>query len=131
MGQLQRICIIISYVPAPFMSHRRPLISVILGQQTDEAGLEPTKPTMPVVFSEGGLAIIAGSDTTATTLSALSYYLMLHPDMCARLRAEIDAFFPDQAEPIDFTRMVEMSYLHACMLVVQSHSILFNLIILR
>lgn len=72
---------------------------------------------MPVVFSEGGLAIIAGSDTTATTLTVLAYYLARDPARCARLRAEVDACFPDGEEPADFTRMVGMEYLNACMCV--------------
>lgn len=86
--------------------------------QTDEEGLEPTKPSMSVVSADGTLAIIAGADTTATTLSALIYYLLLHPEMAARLRAEIDEFFPHREEPVDSGRMAGMSYLNACMWVV-------------
>ncbi|KZP25877.1 high nitrogen upregulated cytochrome P450 monooxygenase 2 [Athelia psychrophila] len=81
---------------------------------TDEEGLEPTKPTMPVVFSDGGLAIVAGSDTTSTTLSVLWYFLLVHPEHFQRLRAEIDQFFPDRADTIDFTKMAGMPFLNAC-----------------
>ncbi|KZP25865.1 cytochrome P450 [Athelia psychrophila] len=81
---------------------------------TDEEGLEPTKPTMPALFSDGALAIIAGADTTSTTLSVIGYFLLVHPEHFQRLRAEIDQFFPDRADPIDFTKMVGMPFLNAC-----------------
>ncbi|KZP07807.1 cytochrome P450 [Athelia psychrophila] len=81
---------------------------------TDEEGLEPTKPTMPTVASDGSLAIIAGADTTSTTLSVLFYFLLIHPEQFQRLRAEIDQFFPDKADPTDFTKMVGMPFLNAC-----------------
>ncbi|KAF7974446.1 hypothetical protein HWV62_12184 [Athelia sp. TMB] len=82
---------------------------------TDEAGLEPIKPTMPAVFADGALAVVAGSDTTATTLSVLFYYLLIQPEHFQRLRAEIDQFFPDKTETTDFTKMVGMPFLNACM----------------
>ncbi|KAL0258269.1 hypothetical protein SLS55_007442 [Diplodia seriata] len=37
------------------------------------------------------LNILAGADTTATTLAAVMYYLLRNPRACARLRAELDA----------------------------------------
>ena len=73
------------------------------------------KPSMPVVYSDGTLAIIAGADTTATTLTALWYYLLLDPTNVDRLRREVDDYFPPGEEPVDFTRMVTMPFLNACM----------------
>lgn len=82
---------------------------------TDEEGLEPVKPTMPVIFSDGLLAVIAGSDTTATTFSALFYYLLRDPQKFDRLRDEVDKYFPrEEGEPLRFTKMVNMPYLNAC-----------------
>jgi cytochrome P450 len=74
-------------------------------------------PSTEVVLSDGVLAVIAGSDTTATTFTALWYYLLLEPAMCDRLRQEVDAHFPPGEEPLDFMRMVNMPYLNACMYV--------------
>jgi cytochrome P450 len=72
---------------------------------------------MPVVLSDGILAVVAGSDTTATTLTALWYYLLREPSTFDRLRKEVDAYFPSGEEPLDFTKMANMPYLNACMLV--------------
>jgi len=81
---------------------------------TDEADIEPEKPSMPMVHSDGLLAVVAGSDTTATTLTALWYYLLRDLSVFNRLRNEIEAYFPSGQEPLDFTRMVNMPYLNAC-----------------
>jgi cytochrome P450 len=70
---------------------------------------------MAVVRADGDLAIIAGSDTTATTLTVIWYYLLLEPAKFDRLRREVDAHFPPGEEPLDFTRMVNMPFLNACM----------------
>ncbi|KAG0231979.1 hypothetical protein BGW41_001997 [Actinomortierella wolfii] len=39
--------------------------------------------------------MIAGRDTTAQTLSWMFYMLMIHPEVLAKLREEIEIFFPD------------------------------------
>jgi cytochrome P450 len=70
---------------------------------------------MPVVHSDGLLAVIAGSDTTATAITVLWYYLILDPPKSDRLRNEVDAYFPQGEEPSEFARMVNMPYLNACM----------------
>jgi len=81
---------------------------------TDEEGLEDVKPSMDVIRSDGFLAVVAGSDTTATTLTALWYFLLQHPAKLDRLRNEVDLCFPPGGEPVDFTRMATMPYLNAC-----------------
>ncbi|KII88389.1 hypothetical protein PLICRDRAFT_54227 [Plicaturopsis crispa FD-325 SS-3] len=80
----------------------------------DEEGLEPVKPSRRDVISDGALAIIAGSDTTATTLAALWHYLL--PDAVAhkRLKVEIDAAFPEGLEPVDTAKLASMPFLNAC-----------------
>lgn len=46
--------------------------------------------------------ILAGSDTSATTLLYILYEMGKRPDMQARLVKEIRDFFPDATTPIDF-----------------------------
>lgn len=51
------------------------------------------------VFTEGVLQILAGSDTTATALRSIMLYLITHPRVATRLRAEIDAAVSSGAAP--------------------------------
>jgi cytochrome P450 len=70
---------------------------------------------MSIIRSDGLIAVIAGSDTTATSLTAILYYLLLEPAKFDRLRSEIDAYFAPGEEPLDSTKMASMPYLNACM----------------
>lgn len=55
-------------------------------------------------------AVIAGSDTTASALSQLWYFLLKNPQYYARLRKEILA-----ENDGDYNRQANMPYLNACM----------------
>ncbi|KAL5529837.1 hypothetical protein ACEPAF_6094 [Sanghuangporus sanghuang] len=60
------------------------------------------------------VAIVAGSDTTATTISNMFYYLMTNKEVLARLRNELDeAFPPGDGEPFDFVKLSELKILNA------------------
>ena len=52
--------------------------------------------------------LFAGNETTASTLSFVSYLLALHPDIQEKLQSEIDAYFNDK--PV---RFVALPYLFA------------------
>ncbi|EKM54122.1 uncharacterized protein PHACADRAFT_257741 [Phanerochaete carnosa HHB-10118-sp] len=81
----------------------------------DEDGHEPVKPTKALVAVDGMLAIIAGGDTTATTLSHLFYFLLRYPTYFERLRKEIDEAFPHgEDSSLNFTKQASMPLLNAC-----------------
>ncbi|EGN94651.1 hypothetical protein SERLA73DRAFT_187691 [Serpula lacrymans var. lacrymans S7.3] len=87
----------------------------------DEEGHETVRPSQPVVISDSLLAILAGSDTTATSLSVLFYFILRHPEVYKRLQTEIDLAFHTEGEgkeeaedPVDFAKMAGMPYLNAC-----------------
>ena len=54
----------------------------------------------------------AGSETTATTLSAIHYYLVRNPDVCKRLQDEIRTTFKSYDE-INATSTASLEYLGA------------------
>ncbi|KAK3946266.1 cytochrome P450 [Diplogelasinospora grovesii] len=56
--------------------------------------------------------VIAGSETTATALTVITYYLGRHPEMLKRLREEVRTAFKSYDE-IDGTTTGNLRYLHA------------------
>ncbi|KAJ7220140.1 cytochrome P450 [Mycena pura] len=56
----------------------------------DEAGVEPATPSSAQVASDGGLAIVAGAETTSTTLAHVFWLLLANPAAYRRLQAEVD-----------------------------------------
>lgn len=85
--------------------------------QIDEDGVEPIKPSMPNVRSDGLLAFVAGSDTVATALSHTFYFLLQNPRCYQLLQKEVDENFPRGEDPMDFSKQADMPYLNACMFV--------------
>ncbi|KAG6330511.1 hypothetical protein ID866_8578 [Astraeus odoratus] len=79
----------------------------------DEAGIERQPPTFNEVASDGVLAIVAGSDTTATTLSCLFYLLMANPTAYRQLQAEVDRYYPPGEDACTTAHHGEMKYLTA------------------
>ena len=64
------------------------------------------------------VAVVAGSDTTATTLSNVFYYLLTNEEVLARLGKELDEAFPlGEGDPFDFTKLSELPVLNAVMYV--------------
>ena len=76
---------------------------------------EDERPTFDDVANDGGLAIIAGSDTTSGALTATLYYLLRNPEAYDRLQEEVDAAFPIGEEPLDVTKLSQMEWLNGCM----------------
>jgi cytochrome P450 len=58
----------------------------------------------------GGLAIIAGSDTTSSALSTFFWCLLREPKTYKRLQAEIDELGEDV---MDYAKQAHLSYLNA------------------
>ncbi|KAF7979721.1 hypothetical protein HWV62_41076 [Athelia sp. TMB] len=63
----------------------------------DEESPEP--PSRATVKADGIMAIVAGSDTTATTLTAMWYFLLRNPEIMQRLEEEVDSHFTEVTDP--------------------------------
>ncbi|KAF9255163.1 cytochrome P450 [Marasmius fiardii PR-910] len=83
---------------------------------TDEAGNEKVKPTVEVVASDSVLAMVAGSDTTSTSIANVFWCLLSHPECYKKLRAEVDREYPPGTDPLlDTARHGNLKYLNACL----------------
>ncbi|KAF7292063.1 hypothetical protein MIND_01232400 [Mycena indigotica] len=80
----------------------------------DEDGHEKTKPSMPEVLIDGGLTIVAGSDTSSMALNAFMWCILAHPDIYARAQAEVDAVYPEGEGMLSSDRHAELPFLNAC-----------------
>lgn len=76
---------------------------------------DPEKVTDYHVFMMGLSNVIAGSDTTAISLSAIMYHLLRYPAVMEKLRREIDAFAADGkcSDSVTFRESQEMPYFQA------------------
>ncbi|ERT01837.1 uncharacterized protein SPSK_05184 [Sporothrix schenckii 1099-18] len=74
----------------------------------------------PAFFDDGRLLTmttsiaLAGSDTTAASLSAVFYHLLKNPRCYTRLVAEIDHAVIADADIVTYAEAQQMPYLHAC-----------------
>jgi len=76
----------------------------------DSDGIATQPPSAAEVVSDGGLAIIAGADTTSAALAHSLYFLMSNPAQYRRLQAEIDALGEGTA---DHGKLAQLPYLNA------------------
>ncbi|KAJ7864745.1 cytochrome P450 [Mycena olivaceomarginata] len=80
----------------------------------DEAGLEKEKPTLETSAADGIIAVIAASDTTASTLSSFVWFLLSHPEYYRRVQLELDSVIVDGDDPFDANKHQELHFLSAC-----------------
>jgi hypothetical protein len=72
----------------------------------------------PLVVSNSVLAIVAGSDTSATVLANTFFLLLSHRESYKRLKLEVDEAFPRAVkEPTDPALLSSLPYLNAVMYV--------------
>lgn len=64
------------------------------------------------MYANSNIFMIAGTETTATLLSGLTYYLLSNPEKLAKLTTEIRSIQTEQEITIE--RLQGLRYLHAC-----------------
>lgn len=64
------------------------------------------------IYDNANLLIGAGSETTATALSAATYLLAMNPDVLARLITEVRESFSSESQ-IDFVSVQKLDYMLA------------------
>ncbi|KAK1230458.1 hypothetical protein PQX77_006452 [Marasmius sp. AFHP31] len=82
----------------------------------DEKNQTPDAPRFDIYAGEAMLAIVAGSDTAATSMSCVFFYILDDKPLFDRLRAEIDAAFPFNKGIVpheDIAKLATLPFLNA------------------
>lgn len=88
-------------------TNRSDIWTLVLRQEGDKAL------SLGEMHSNSDLFMIAGTETTATLLSGLTYYLLTNPSTMEKLKQEIRHAF-DSDKEICFQKLVQLKYLNAC-----------------
>ena len=98
--------------------------------ETRQSESSESEPDLPTIISNVFLAIVAGSDTTASAISNAIYLLLSHPEAYKRLKKEVKDVFEiseifnldedDSSSPLDAgirykEVLAGMAYLNAVM----------------
>ncbi|XP_062388941.1 cytochrome P450 3A40-like [Sardina pilchardus] len=62
------------------------------------------------ILSQSFIFIIAGYETTRTTLASITYNIATNPDVLSKLVEEIDSMFPNNA-PVTYEKLMNLEYL--------------------
>ncbi|KAJ0327805.1 hypothetical protein COL922a_013405 [Colletotrichum nupharicola] len=78
-----------------------------------ESDIPESEKSTPRLVDEAMVLAIAGSDTTAMTLSALVFHILSDEYMFLRIRKELESVMPDAHQPPDPVKLDSLSYLNA------------------
>ncbi|KAJ7681758.1 hypothetical protein B0H17DRAFT_1205569 [Mycena rosella] len=81
----------------------------------DKAGLKKVQPTLANSAADRVIAIVAASDTTASALSSLVWFLLSSPEYYRHVQLDLDTVFVDRDDPLDVSKHAQLRFLSACM----------------
>lgn len=82
-----------------------------------ESSLPEEEKTAERMRAEGFILIAAGTETTARTLSVISFYLISQPAILQKVREELKSVMPSVNDPISSSELERLPYLvkrHTC-----------------
>ncbi|KAH7009661.1 benzoate 4-monooxygenase cytochrome P450 [Ilyonectria destructans] len=74
---------------------------------------KPVKQDTVDLHGDAHLIVVAGSDTTAASLTCLFFELATNPEVCGRLQEEVDRYFTERNDA-DHLALSKLKYLQAC-----------------
>lgn len=78
------------------------------------SNLPPQEKTADRMSSEGMGLLVAGSETTAQTLSTTTYHILANPGILAELRKQLEHAIPDAETLPPLAYLEAIPYLYAC-----------------
>ena len=80
-------------------------------EELRDSDLPPEEKSISRLTAEALTLIGAGSETTATTLATLTFYLLSTPRVLQKLTAELDTAIPDVRSPPQLRELEQLPYL--------------------
>ena len=102
------------YLVHRFSLDLRYLFLTSRAQNNEDQATGPPPPERDLV-NDGILAVIAGSDTTASTLTSIFFCLLTNPKTYDALQREVDQHYPQGEDAFTTKFHRDMPYLHAVM----------------
>lgn len=98
--------------------YRGDFLDLMMEAQVDQANPLSKIPKYPltekIIVANSVLFILAGFDTTATTLSFVAFFLAKYPEVQEKLRKELRELIQEHSE-INYRGIMEAKYLDACL----------------
>ncbi|KAH8590152.1 cytochrome P450 [Bisporella sp. PMI_857] len=82
----------------------------ILYELRDNQDLPPSEKSLSRLASEGGLLVMAGTESTSRSLAITHFYLLHHKDVLARVRTELNTI----PHPVSWSELQKLPYLNGC-----------------
>ena len=76
-----------------------------------KSDLPPNEKTVDRLWQEAQILVAAGTETTAWTLSVITFHLLSNPHQLQRLRRELEEVMPNPAKPASCTELEKLPYL--------------------
>ena len=95
-------------------SHRRTKRKTIIEEMRD-SNLPPEQKSVDRLKEEGFILVLAGGDTSAKVLTALTYHLLSNPYILQRLKKELVEAIPDPNVSIPVAKLEQLPYLVSLM----------------
>ena len=90
--------------------HRHTTRKTIFEEMRD-SNLPPEQKTVDRLKEEGFVLVLAGGDTSAKVLTALTYHLLSNPDILQRLKKELVEAMPDPNVSMSGAKLEQLPYL--------------------
>ncbi|KAI5202588.1 benzoate 4-monooxygenase cytochrome P450 [Aureobasidium subglaciale] len=92
---------------------RPDLWTEVLKRSDVKAGDAKSGMSLGEMYANAAIFMLGGTETTATLLSGLTYYLLMNPDKMAKLVAEVRETFVSEGD-ITVDELARLPYLNAC-----------------
>jgi len=76
-----------------------------------QSDMRPSEKTLGRLWQEAEILLAAGTETTAWTLSVITFHLLSNPDQLQSLRSELEELMPNSAKPASCVELEKLPYL--------------------